>query len=83
MFVIAGVWAFPFLILPFFYPWDWGTRYGGISVTQLFANTFASAIHESGIARTFVEVNLEFVLMVLALVLPIKTFMRGQASGRA
>ncbi|HEV2496048.1 MAG TPA: hypothetical protein VG204_23710 [Terriglobia bacterium] len=84
MFVIVWVWAFPVLILPFspfFNPRGWGARFGGISVTQVLANTFASAIHESGPARDFVEVVLIFLLMVLALVLPVKTFIRGQAGG--
>src|SRR5437899_11685468 len=69
MFVIVWVFAFPVYMLPFFYPWN-----STVSIAQTFANTFAGAIHESGMARTFVEVALEFLLMVLALVLPVKTF---------
>ena len=78
MFVIVWVWAFPVLVLPLFYPWS---RYSWISITQLFANTFASAIHESGIARTVVKVALEFLLMVLALVLPVKALFWAPKAG--
>lgn len=72
MFVIVWLWAFPVLMLPFLYPWN-----STVSIAQ----TLASAIDESGMARTFVEVVLVFLIMVLALVLPVKTFIRGHGGG--
>ena len=65
MFVIVWVWMFPVLVLPYFRYWN-----GAGSA----AETLADAIHESGMARAFVEDLLAFVLMVVALVLPVKTF---------
>jgi hypothetical protein len=79
MFVIVWVWAFPGLVLPFFYPWN---------STASIAQMLGSAIHESlhagpyrALSRTFLEVVLVFLLMVVALVLPVKTFILGQADG--
>ncbi len=72
MFVIVWVWAFPILMLPFLRPWR--------GVTAM-AQSFASAISESlrggpysGLARTFLEVVLVFLLMVVGLILPFRTF---------
>ena len=76
MFVIVWGWAFPVLMLPFFYPWN-----STVSIAQTLTETLASAIGESGISRTFVEVALEFLLMVLALVLPVKTLFWAPKAG--
>jgi len=91
MFVIVWLWAFPVLILPFFYPSD-----STASIAQTMANTpadaigesglprgFVQVVSESGLPRAFVEVTLVFLLMVVALVLPAKTFIlgRGLAQG--
>ena len=73
MFVIAWVWAFPVWVLPLLHPW-----HSRIS----FTGTLAEALHGSWIARDFVKVVLAFLLMVLALILPAKTFLlrrRGDA----
>jgi len=72
MFVIVWVWAFPALMLPLLYPWH---------STFSIAQTLTTAIDESGIARGFVELVLIFLLMVVALVLPAKTFILGRAAG--
>ena len=78
MFVIVWVWAFPALIFPAFYP---GPK--TLSIAQTLEITLADAIGESGGARKFVEAVLIFLLMVVALVLPAKTFIlgRGVAQG--
>lgn len=78
MLVIVWLWAFPVLVLPLFTPWpgmDW--------IAQTLAPTLESAIRETGIAREGVKVLLIFLLMVVALVLPVKTFIlgRGVAQG--
>jgi len=88
MFVIVWLWAFPVLILPFLHPWDSTasiaqttayTHADAMSdVAQTLANTHPDAISESGLARTFVEVVLVFLLMVVALVLPARTFILGR-----
>ena len=83
MFVIVWLWAFAVFILPLVYPWR-----STVSIAQTFAPSkcirlLESAMHESGMARDFVEVLLIFLLMVLALVLPIKTFILGRAGGHA
>jgi hypothetical protein len=72
MFVIAWVWTFPVLILPFLR--DWNPK--GST-----AQTLANAVHESGMARTFVGDVLAFLLMMLALILPAKTFILGRRRG--
>ena len=71
MFVIVWVWAFPVLMLPL-HPW---------TDMALFAPTLASALKESGMARSAMEVILAFLLMVLALILPVKTFILGRGGG--
>jgi hypothetical protein len=65
MFVIVWVWAFPALILPYLRPWK-----GEATNAQLFAST----ISQAGRARSLVEILLAFLLMVVALILPVKTF---------
>ena len=74
MFVIVWVWAFPVLLLPFLLPWR------GV---ETMAQSFAGAISESGTERSYAEVVLAFLLMVLALALPVKTLIlgRGVAQG--
>jgi hypothetical protein len=72
MFVIVWVWAFPVSLLPFLLPWR------GV---ETMAQSFAGAISESGTERSYAEVVLAFLLMVLALALPIKTFILGRAGG--
>jgi hypothetical protein len=78
MFVVVWMWAFPVLTLPYLLPWR---------TVETMAQSFASSISEGGLVRNFVEVLLIFLLMVLALVLPIKTFIFGrgvdQAAGSA
>jgi len=76
MFVIVWGWEFPVLILPYLHPWT-----GVADIAQ----SLASAVRESlvarpwsGLARDFLEVSLAFMLMVLALVLPLKTFIVGR-----
>jgi len=78
MFVIVWVWAFPVLVLPLFYPWP-----GASSILQSLAPTLESAIREKGIARYVVKTSLIFLLMVVALALPAKTFIlgRGEVQG--
>ena len=69
MFLIVWVWAFPVLMLPYIKPWM-----GEPTIAQ----SFASSISWSGTARNFLEVFLIFLLMVVALVLPAKTFIVGR-----
>ena len=74
MFVIVWVWAFPVLLLPFLLPWR------GV---ETMAQSFAGAISESGTERSYAEVVLAFLLMVLALALPVKTLILGPRGGPA
>jgi uncharacterized membrane protein len=74
MFVIVWVWAFPVLLLPFLLPWR------GV---ETMAQSFAGAISESGTERSYAEVVLAFLLMVLALALPAKTFILGRGVAQA
>jgi hypothetical protein len=46
----------------------------------LLAPMFARAMSGSGVSRNFAEIFVAFALMVLALVLPLKTFIAGLAS---
>jgi hypothetical protein len=80
MSVIVWVWALPVLVLPNFYPC------GGLILVS--PSAFASMIRESlhagpfsFIARAVLKDVLAFLLMVLALVLPLKAFImrRGAA----
>ena len=72
VFVIVWVWAFPVCLLPYLYLWD-----GGYYVPE----ALRAALHGDWIARDFLKVALAFLLMVLALVLPAKTFVLGQGGG--
>jgi hypothetical protein len=86
MFTIVWVWALPVSVLPNFRPW------GGLALTS--PSAFASMIRDSVqaaplsfIARAILKDALAFLLMALALVLPLKTFIprrrdRPSASGR-
>jgi hypothetical protein len=79
MFVIVWVWAFPVLVLPLFRPWQ-----GVAPIPQSFASAISETLHAgpySGLARAFLEVVLAFLLMVVALVLPLKTFILGRGAG--
>ncbi len=71
MFVIVWVWAFPVLMLPYLHRW---------AQVSLIA-TLEDAIRGNGIGRSFVEVALAILLMVLALLLPLKTFIPRRAGG--
>ena len=71
MFVIAWVWVFPVLLLPYLHNWTFGTLIG----------TLTDAIRENWIGRSFVKVALAFLLMMVALVLPVKSFILGQGGG--
>jgi hypothetical protein len=64
MFVIAWVWAFPLQVVPFFKGKMVGT----------FSEWIYTAIHESGFERTATELILSFLLMVVALLVPIRSF---------
>jgi hypothetical protein len=64
MFVIAWVWALPLFVLPFFK--------GTMVVT--FSEWIYTAIYQPGIERTATESVLIFLLMVIALLLPIRSF---------
>jgi hypothetical protein len=64
MFVVAWIWAFPLLVFPLFR--------GRVVVT--FSERLYDAIYQPGSARTWAELVLIFLLMVIALLLPIKSF---------
>jgi hypothetical protein len=64
MFVLVWAWAFPLFVLPWF---------GGHWV-MTFPEVLYDAIYQAGLPRDFVESLLIFVLMVAALLLPIKSF---------
>jgi hypothetical protein len=83
MFVIVSVWALPVLVLPNFRPW------GGVALVS--ASAFASMTRDSlragpssFIARAILKGVLAFLLMLLALALPAKTFVldRKRRPGR-
>jgi hypothetical protein len=65
MFVIAWVWEFPALILPYLRPWN-------REATN--AQLFASTISQGGREWSIVEASLALLLMVVALILPVKRF---------
>lgn len=70
MFVIVWVWAFPVLLLP--------------SLQHMAPiKEWLPEVRESGPARNFVELVLIFLLMVVALVLPVKTFILGRRVGES
>ena len=66
MFVIVWGWAFPIMV------WPLVGRPAGVSLSQL----MTSAIKEAGPARDAVELVVIFALMVIALLLPVKSFLR-------
>lgn len=72
MFVVVWIWAFPVLMLPYLLP-----RRGLETVAQSFAGT----ISRNGVERSFLEIVLAFMLMLLALALPLKTFFLGPKIG--
>ena len=73
MFVVVWVWAFPLFILQYVqHPPPVSGLIPGLG----------SAIRERGPARDFVEAVLIFLLMLVALVLPAKTFLLGRGVGR-
>lgn len=74
MFVVVWLWAFPVLLLPTLQPGEHGMA--------ILLATLKSAISESGPARVISEVILAFVLMLVALVLPVKTFILGRGVGQ-
>ena len=70
MFVVV-LWAFPFLVMPLFS--------GTIALTEW----LYSAIYEAGLPRSAAESVLIFLLMVIALLLPIRSFFFvGEMQGR-
>jgi hypothetical protein len=73
MFVIVWVWAFPVLLLPFLLPWR------GV---ETMAQSFAGAVSQSGTERSYAEVVLAFLLMVLALALPLRTFLLAKSADK-
>ena len=74
MFVIVWAWAFPVLVLPYLRPWK------GVPTV---AQSFASFISEGGLVRNFLEVLVAFALMLLAVVLPARTFILGRGVAQA
>ena len=64
MCIIVWAWAFPLLILPFL----------GHTIVPTWSEILSNALREPGIARSFVQLVLIFSLMVIALILPIKSF---------
>jgi hypothetical protein len=64
MFVVAWIRAFPLLVLPLFR--------GRVVLT--FSEWLYDAIYQPGSDRTWAELVLIFLLMVIALLLPIKSF---------
>jgi hypothetical protein len=66
MFIIVWGWAFPLMMWPFV------TQWGRISFYQL----LTGALKEPGPARDGMEQIVIFVLMLIALVLPVKSFAR-------
>jgi len=74
MFVVVWLWAFPLFILP-----DAVLLIRGKSIFT-FSELIYNAMLGPGLARTVVEVNLIFLLMVVGLVLPIgRFFVAGKA----
>jgi hypothetical protein len=64
MFVIVWAWAFPLMVLPLFKH----------TLTLSIPEWLNTAIHQPGVARVWAESVLIFLLMVIALLLPIKPF---------
>ena len=72
VFVIVWVWAFPVCLFPWLY-----TLVSGFTVSE----TLRAALDGDWAAREFLKIVSAFLLMVLALVLPVKTFVVGGRSG--
>ena len=70
MFVIVWVFAFPVYMLPVLLDW-----HAAESVN--WSGWFWGAIQSPGIERSYAKGPLDFLLMVVALFLPIKSFLRG------
>jgi len=68
MFIVVWVWAFPLILLPFL------PDIKGIPLAELVSR----ALREPGTSRTSVRAGLIFTLMVIALILPIKSFFWSQ-----
>jgi hypothetical protein len=71
MLLILSVWAFPVLLLPFLQQWR-----SMVSIREW----LPLAIEGPGLAREFVLSIFVFLLMAIALLLPIKSFVRKQES---
>lgn len=79
MFVIVWLWAFPVLMIQYFYPWI-----GVADFSQSLASTIRDSLHAepfSSMSRAILETFLIFLLMLLGLVLPAKTFVLGRRGG--
>jgi hypothetical protein len=79
MFVIVWVWVFPVWLLPLFVPWR-GAALTTRSIAMAIRNSL-DAGPDGWIARAGLEVLLIFLLMLVALVLPIKRFIVGRGAG--
>ena len=81
MFVVVWLWAFPIVLLPWL-----RLRTGLLGFAQFFPVAIREILHggySSGMARAFLGEVLAFLLMVLALVLPVKMFILGRQGGPA
>lgn len=65
MFIVAWVWAFPLLVLPLL------TH----KISLTFPEVLYSAMYEAGVPRIWVKSVLIFLLMVIALLMPMKSFL--------
>jgi hypothetical protein len=73
MFVIAFAWAFPLFISPLF----------RAKMVSTISEWLYTAIHEPGVSRTATEYAVSFSLMVIALLLPIRSFFSREIDERA
>lgn len=80
MFVIVWVWAFPALVLPMFLIWQ-----GWALMPPSIARAIEEILHAGPYTDSggFLETLVAFLLMVLALALPAKSFIAGHGPGRA
>jgi len=72
MFIIVWVGAFPIIFLPLLQH----------TLAITLSEWVSRALREPGMPRTWAESVLIFVLMVIALILPIKSFLERQSSGQ-
>jgi len=72
MFVIVWLWAFPALVLPLLHPVISSWR------TLEWIRLIKEAISEDGVARAILEPFVVFLFMLIALILPVKTFILGR-----